>query len=614
MSRSSITKSSLFSNKSPKPRHQCSVDKSVSSFLLHKGVTLGSVELVQYALGQNSAVDSVVNGVQPVHLASCLDNPAILQTLLQNGGQPNARRLPKDVTCFSFSRCPHLNREMRNGSRYLHNKGSTPLHFAGANGKVGCVEVLLQHGALVEVADEYGFTPLDVASAKGYEEVVSLLRHYQYIDSTAPTHATSNSPGNGVRHSISSPVPLSSCSTIHTHPTLLRIPEHELPPVSSSTGHAPSLASLPPSPSYSDALPSPLSDTHSRRMATPSPSFGESPRVDLADFKDTPDTGSFGSPSLPRSFALPSPVTSPTVPLHSSPRPSSLSGTSGRLTILEKGSSRSSPMLPYRQQGVRHGPLELENDATGMHLGRPSSQSGHESTDGMTLLTPPVLSATVAFPPLSGPSEVKAASATELLPLPAKPKSITRKISSTFFKYTHLRSNGHSDPADASGNRRRSASVDSQGLSGQVSKKTAGFSSSNSALRTSRPTSSRSSQGKEKTQWTVLPSYLSMVMDENEEVSTGGWTPERGFVEQGSLTSTQSVPQWEASSKVTFPYLQSSGSRGLSSASTGSPNSLLPPRPLGSSGSRRRSTDPTPFSLASRALQSIRKKQSGLAN
>ncbi|KAJ1658183.1 hypothetical protein IWQ61_002541 [Dispira simplex] len=614
MSRSSITKSSLFSSKSSKIRHQCSVDKSVSSFLLHKGVTLGSVELVQYALSQNSAVDSVVNGVQPVHLASCLDSPVILQTLLQNGGQPNARRLPKDITCFSFSQCPYLSREMRNGNRYLHNKGSTPLHFAGANGKVECVEVLLQHGALVDVTDEYGFTPLDVALAKGYNDVVGLLRHCQYIDSASPAHVASNSLSSGARHSVSSPIRLSSCSTLHTDPSLLRIPEDELPQVSSNKGHTLSLVSLPPSPSYSDTLPSPLFDTRPHRMTTPSPSLGESPRTGLVDPKDTPDMGSLGPPSGSRPLTLPSPMTSPTFPLYSSPRPSSLSGSSVRLSVLEKGSARPSPMLPHRQQGVLHNPLEREIDAVRVNSVHQPSQTGHEITNAMPLLTPPVLSSGVTFPPLSGPSGVMAESATELVSSPAKPKSITRKISATFFKYTHLRSNCHDDSSDTSGNRRRSASVDSQNLPGQIPRRTTGFSSSSIALRTSRPSSSRSSQDNEKTQWTVLPSYLSMVMDENEEASTDVWTPKRAFDKRGSLTSTHSVPQWETFSKVTFPHLQSSGSRGFSSTSTSSQTGLLPPRPLGASGSRRRSTDPTPFSLASRALQSIRKKQNGLAN
>lgn len=54
--------------------------------------------------------------------------------------------------------------------------GSTPLHFAAANGSVELVELLLSRGAHPTVVDKYGSTPLSVALAKKNYGVANLLQ------------------------------------------------------------------------------------------------------------------------------------------------------------------------------------------------------------------------------------------------------------------------------------------------------------------------------------------------------------------------------------------------------------------------------------------------------
>ncbi|KAI8595379.1 hypothetical protein EDD21DRAFT_391384, partial [Dissophora ornata] len=61
-------------------------------------------------------------------------------------------------------------------SQTVGTTGSTPLHFAAANGCLAVVEMLLKYGAIVDMMDKYGSSPLSVAAARNHPEVTSRLR------------------------------------------------------------------------------------------------------------------------------------------------------------------------------------------------------------------------------------------------------------------------------------------------------------------------------------------------------------------------------------------------------------------------------------------------------
>jgi len=54
-------------------------------------------------------------------------------------------------------------------------RGLVPLHNACSYGHYEVTELLLQHGACVNVADLWKFTPLHEAAAKGKYEICKLL-------------------------------------------------------------------------------------------------------------------------------------------------------------------------------------------------------------------------------------------------------------------------------------------------------------------------------------------------------------------------------------------------------------------------------------------------------
>ncbi|KAF9996796.1 hypothetical protein BGZ65_007631 [Modicella reniformis] len=124
------------------------------------------VSLVKFALDNGQPIDSVLNGVYPIHAACCSNaNVAVVLFLLEKGADVNARRLARKYSS-------------EKGVQTVGTTGSTPLHFAAANGCLAVVDILLRHGAIVDKADKYGSTPLSVSAARNHPDVASLLRQY----------------------------------------------------------------------------------------------------------------------------------------------------------------------------------------------------------------------------------------------------------------------------------------------------------------------------------------------------------------------------------------------------------------------------------------------------
>jgi ankyrin repeat protein len=89
------------------------------------------------------------DGWTPLHLACFFGHPALVETLIAQGAEVNARS--------------------RNGMQ------NTPLHAAAAGRNRDAVRMLLEHGAEVNSRQEGGWTALHAASQNGDAEMVRLL-------------------------------------------------------------------------------------------------------------------------------------------------------------------------------------------------------------------------------------------------------------------------------------------------------------------------------------------------------------------------------------------------------------------------------------------------------
>jgi len=105
-------------------------------------------------VGENDGLpgphDWTPDGFTGLHIAAFADNAAAARALLEAGAEPNT------ISTASFARV-------------------TPLGTCAFANAVGVARVLLEHGADPSIAEDDRVTPLAVAQANGFAELVRLL-------------------------------------------------------------------------------------------------------------------------------------------------------------------------------------------------------------------------------------------------------------------------------------------------------------------------------------------------------------------------------------------------------------------------------------------------------
>ncbi|SCZ89313.1 BZ3500_MvSof-1268-A1-R1_Chr1-1g01099 [Microbotryum saponariae] len=175
-------------------RHQArlGVTTDYLDLSLHSACANGNVGLVKYALQHGQPVNSVLNGVLPLHAAASSGNEQIVRMLIAAGADVNS---PRSALCLAnhalmdhltdarfpiSNRLPrrYSNEKTRSSGIAVGTAGSTPLHFAAANGHAGVIEILLQYGAKPNALEKYDLTPEMIAQQKGHLEAAQLLHEW----------------------------------------------------------------------------------------------------------------------------------------------------------------------------------------------------------------------------------------------------------------------------------------------------------------------------------------------------------------------------------------------------------------------------------------------------
>ncbi|ORZ13308.1 ankyrin repeat-containing domain protein [Lobosporangium transversale] len=137
-----VINSSITSSLSSKPSSPAKKPPPFQNLGLHSGAASGNLGLVKFALDNGQPIDSVLNGVYAIHAACCSNaNVAVVMFLIERGADVNARRLPRKYS-------------NEKSVQTVGTTGSTPLHFAAANGCLAIVDILLRHGAIVDMTDK----------------------------------------------------------------------------------------------------------------------------------------------------------------------------------------------------------------------------------------------------------------------------------------------------------------------------------------------------------------------------------------------------------------------------------------------------------------------------
>lgn len=135
---------------------------------LHAAAATGNIGLAKYAISHGQPVNSVIDGVLPLHAACSGGSDMVVRLLIDNGADVNAPRLPRRFS--DKTRCP--------SSPIIGTSGSTPLHFAAANGHTQVVLTLLRHGARPDRADKRGVTPEILARQHGWLACADAIRDW----------------------------------------------------------------------------------------------------------------------------------------------------------------------------------------------------------------------------------------------------------------------------------------------------------------------------------------------------------------------------------------------------------------------------------------------------
>ncbi|KAJ8076915.1 putative ankyrin-repeat protein [Marasmius tenuissimus] len=140
-----------------------------ANFELHSAAASGNQGLVEYALGRGQPINSVIDGVLPLHAACAGGHEQVVKVLIDHGADVNAPRLPRRYS----------NEKNKDSSApIVGTTGSTPLHFAAANGNKNVMMTLLLRGAHPDIHDKHGVTPAVLAEQHGWVECAQLLREW----------------------------------------------------------------------------------------------------------------------------------------------------------------------------------------------------------------------------------------------------------------------------------------------------------------------------------------------------------------------------------------------------------------------------------------------------
>lgn len=157
----------------------------VNNITIFEACALGKYELVTKLIVQNpELVNSFsVDGFTPLGLATYFANEEICKFLIESGANVNIPAnngfnvypIHSSVAIKSYN----ITKMLIDAGAIINVKqqaGFTPLHAAAQQGDIEIIILLLEHNAEVDIRMEGGKLPADLAQEKGFAEIAEILR------------------------------------------------------------------------------------------------------------------------------------------------------------------------------------------------------------------------------------------------------------------------------------------------------------------------------------------------------------------------------------------------------------------------------------------------------
>jgi ankyrin repeat protein len=158
---------------------------SAGDTILHKAVSLGNVEIIEYLLTKGANVNSRDNSdIRPLHQAARLGSADVAGLLISRGADVNAIDFQGQTALHLATRNGHSNLVVMLVSKGAHMNvknifGDTPLTCALSQQldptHAGIASYLISGGAEIDTKNSSGMTPLHLAAEQGYNKIAKIL-------------------------------------------------------------------------------------------------------------------------------------------------------------------------------------------------------------------------------------------------------------------------------------------------------------------------------------------------------------------------------------------------------------------------------------------------------
>ena len=160
-------------------------DETTAPGPIYYAVRLGQTTVALRQIESRSSIEEEIEGRRSPFHRACFDgNMAIVEAMLKGGASITARDIRGRTLVYSAS----LNGQVevvktllqKEGQQQLdtaNDYGWTPINVAADGGHLEVVRLLVEKGADMTIAHSAGWTPIHSAAAGGYDDVVKLLVH-----------------------------------------------------------------------------------------------------------------------------------------------------------------------------------------------------------------------------------------------------------------------------------------------------------------------------------------------------------------------------------------------------------------------------------------------------